>query len=283
LLSTSGNLIAGTHIGKQNVSGLSGADAGNYSFAAVVGDYTVNKLALTGSVTAANKTYDSTNSATITSRSLTGAVAGDAVGYTGGTATFSDQNAAVAKTVTATGLGLSGGDAGNYTVNATALTMADITAAALTIQANDASRPFGVPNPPFSATYTGFVGGETPVVLTGAISFTTPATVFSPAGPYAIVPSGQTSTNYSITYVNGTLLVGMPGPGFAGNGNLPTGAQDVALQRLGFKTYAELWKDCVGGGSASSGGGVASSAQLACAPSSSANTESVDLPQAAGL
>ena len=59
LTSTSGNLIAGTHVGTQNVSALGGADASNYTFAGVVGDYTVNKLALTGTVTAASSTYGS--------------------------------------------------------------------------------------------------------------------------------------------------------------------------------------------------------------------------------
>src|SRR4030095_4470273 len=49
------------------------------------------------------------------------------VSYVGGTTTFADKNAGLAKTVTGAGLSLSGADAGNYTVNATALTAADIT------------------------------------------------------------------------------------------------------------------------------------------------------------
>ncbi len=51
---------------------------------------------------------------------------GDDVSYVGGAATFADKNAGAAKTVTATGLGLSGADAANYTVNGTATTTADI-------------------------------------------------------------------------------------------------------------------------------------------------------------
>ena len=53
----------------------------------------------------------------------------------GGTAAFSDKNVGTGKTVTATGLSLSGADAGNYTVNTTASTTADISQRALTVRA----------------------------------------------------------------------------------------------------------------------------------------------------
>jgi filamentous hemagglutinin family protein len=82
-----------------------------------------------------------------------------------------------------------------------------ITPAALTVTANDAQRPVNTLNPPFSATYVGFVGGETPAVLNGALVFSTPATVESPAGPYPITPFGQTSSNYRISYLDGVLDV----------------------------------------------------------------------------
>jgi hypothetical protein len=278
LTSTSGNLTAGTHTGIQSVTGLGGADGGNYSFAGIVGNYTVNKLALTGTITAANKTYDATTAATITGRGLTGAIGGDVVSYTGGTATFSDQNVAVGKVVTGAGLSLLGTDAGNYTVNGTAITAADISQTALTIAANNASRNFGVANPAFSASYTGLMGADTPVVLTGTLSFTTPATLASPLGPYPIVPSGQTSTNYAISYVNGVLTVTAPAAG-APTMAVPAPAQQSALQMLGLKSAAELWSDCVGGGKASGGGGVVSGGQQSC----SGGTRSVELPRPGGI
>ena len=49
-------------------------------------------MAITGSVTAANKIYDGNDAATITSRTLTGVISGDTVSYAGGTATFADKN-----------------------------------------------------------------------------------------------------------------------------------------------------------------------------------------------
>jgi len=112
---------------------------------------------------------------------------------------------------------------GNYTqsfsaANTPALA---ITLAPLTITADDKSRLSGAPNPPFTATYSGFVQGnnnvvtwsgtvtvnDTPASLGGALTFSTPATPASPAGGYPITPSGQTSTNYTIAYVDGTLTV----------------------------------------------------------------------------
>ena len=82
----------------------------------------ITAKALVGSITAADKVYDTTTTATITSRTLAGVVPGDSVSYVGGTANFlPDASVGQNKTVTATGLSLSGGDAGNYTVAPTEL------------------------------------------------------------------------------------------------------------------------------------------------------------------
>ncbi len=211
-LSSSGNPIVGSY--SQAAATISGADAGNYTFAGYTtptGNYSINPLALNGSITASDKVYDSTTAATIASRNLTGVISGDSVSYPGGTAAFADKNAGTARTVTATGLGLSGTDAGNYTVNTSATTTASITPAALTITANDATRPVNTPNPQFTASYAGFVGGETPAVLNGVLSFSTPATLTSPVGMYPITPYGQSSGNYAITYLDGKLTIqGVP-------------------------------------------------------------------------
>jgi Ca2+-binding RTX toxin-like protein len=127
-----------------SVSGItiSGADAGNYTLqdTATTATADITALAITGSITAANKVYDATTAANITSRTLNGVVSGDAVSYVGGTATFADKNAGTGKTVTAIGLSLAGADAGNYTVNTTATTQANITPAPLTVSATGVSR-----------------------------------------------------------------------------------------------------------------------------------------------
>jgi hypothetical protein len=82
---------------------------------------------------AGDKVYDATTAATITSRTLSGVISGDAVRCVGGTATFRDKNVGANKMVIATGLSLSGADSGNYTVNSTATATAQITPVTLTV------------------------------------------------------------------------------------------------------------------------------------------------------
>jgi trimeric autotransporter adhesin len=103
-----------------------GNGGNNYSLISNSASGTITPLTITGSITANNKTYDGNNVATIATRNLAGVIGMDDVTYTGGSATFNNKNAGTGKTVTATGLGLTGFDAGNYTVNDTALTTADI-------------------------------------------------------------------------------------------------------------------------------------------------------------
>jgi hypothetical protein len=95
---------------------------------------------------------------------------------------------------------------GNYTVTSINGTLT-INLAPLTITADDKTKILNAPNPAFTATYSGFVLGEGPGVLTGTLTCTTTAVTTSPVGGYPITCSGQTSTNYAITYVAGTLHV----------------------------------------------------------------------------
>src|SRR5207237_8172730 len=90
---------------------------------------------ITGSFTARSKTYDGKTSATVLTQSLTGAIGGDVVSLTGGTATFSDKNVGTGKTMTLTGATLTGTDAGNYILDSIASAISDITPAPLTIMA----------------------------------------------------------------------------------------------------------------------------------------------------
>ncbi|MFD2584310.1 YDG domain-containing protein, partial [Pedobacter vanadiisoli] len=114
---------------------LGGTKAANYTLSGV-NTATANITAkdITGNFTAGNKAYDGTNTATILSRTLTGVLAGDVanVSGTGGTATFNNENAGIGKTVTATGITLTGTKAGNYNLTTISTTTADITGLALT-------------------------------------------------------------------------------------------------------------------------------------------------------
>ncbi|MBO9522659.1 MAG: PxKF domain-containing protein [Nocardioidaceae bacterium] len=113
---------------------LEGTAAGNYTLASttVTDTANINPLHITGTFTAQSKVYDGFASATVTGRDLVGAIAGDDVYLTGGTAAFSDESATPGKTVTLSGATLGGTDAGNYVLDSVATTTADITPLALT-------------------------------------------------------------------------------------------------------------------------------------------------------
>ncbi|HWI52604.1 MAG TPA: MBG domain-containing protein [Symbiobacteriaceae bacterium] len=77
----------------------------------------------------------------------------------------------------------------------------------LTVTAEDKNRLYRAPNPPLTVRYGGFVGSDGPGVLTGTLSCTTPAGAASQPGKYPITCTGLSAVNYTISYVDGTLLV----------------------------------------------------------------------------
>ena len=79
--------------------------------------------------------------------------------------------------------------------------------ATLTITADNLSRPQGQANPVLTATYTGFVLGETSAVLLTPATLSTTAVLASAPGPYPITVSGATAANYTISFVDGILTV----------------------------------------------------------------------------
>jgi hypothetical protein len=100
------------------------------------------------------------------------------------------------------------GKLGNYAVTMTNGSLA-VTAVVLTVTANNASRPYGAPNPSFSGTIAGLQNGDN---ITA--TYATTATPGSPAGTYPIVPTlldpnGKLG-NYSVSLTSGTLTVTPP-------------------------------------------------------------------------
>jgi hypothetical protein len=105
----------------------------------------------------------------------------------------------------------------------TYVTRADITPAALTITANNATKVFGETLVLATSAFTsvGLVAGET----IGGVTLTSPGTVATApvaGNPYAITPSNATPGtfdpgNYSINFVNGTLLISAAAPGTPGS------------------------------------------------------------------
>jgi hypothetical protein len=78
------------------------------------------------------------------------------------------------------------------------------------IRANDATRALGQPDPLLTASYAGFVNGDTPASLTTPVALVAAANPFSPVGIYPIAARGASSPDYAITFLPGTLTVTPP-------------------------------------------------------------------------
>ncbi|MGA2175973.1 MAG: MBG domain-containing protein [Verrucomicrobiota bacterium] len=187
------------------VVGLGSLSATNYSFSLTNGTLTVGKALLT--VTADNQTrlYGQTNP--VFTVQYSGFVEGDNASVLSGAPTLStsaDTNTPVGTyDIVATNGNLTATDYALSFVNGT-LT---INPAPLTITANDATRQYGMTNPPFTVTPQGLVNGQTTNALAGTLTITTSANAHSNVGAYAIVPGGWTSSNYTLNFTNGTLTV----------------------------------------------------------------------------
>ncbi len=104
--------------------------------------FDVTTKTLSATITASNKTYDGTTSATFSNPTPTNPAFFDVLTLTGGTATFDTKNVDTGKTVTATGLTLGGANAGNYSYDGTAIGLANIVAKSLNISATSLSKVY---------------------------------------------------------------------------------------------------------------------------------------------
>jgi hypothetical protein len=95
---------------------------------------------------------------------------------------------------------------GNYSISFTSANLS-VTPAPLLITANDASKVYGAPVPSLTASYGGFVNGDTAASLSTRPTLTMLATATSPVGAYGINAAGASSGDYLISYVPGTLAV----------------------------------------------------------------------------
>ena len=208
-----------------NTSGNTFTSSGNNSIA---GDYaitagttasgTINPASLT--VTAAitgnpTKTYDGTTAATLASSnySLTGFISGQGATVNQPSGTYSSADAG-SETVTAS---LVPGDytatgstlLSNYVLPTSATGTGTINPAALTVTANNDTLTYN--DTAFTGgngvTYSGLVNGETPSVLSGSLTYSGSSQNAINAGTYTIIPGGLTDGNYTISYVNGNLII----------------------------------------------------------------------------
>ncbi len=151
---------------------------------------------------------------------------------------------------------------GNYTFvqappNATAFTITASTTppanVPLTITADNQTKLYGAALPAFTATFAGFVNGDTSASVTG-LQFSTTATMGSNVGTYTITPFGAVApSTYVVGYVPGLLtisrapltitannlsqLFGAPAPAFTASfSGLVNGDTSAVVSGLSFTT-----------------------------------------------
>ncbi|TDP63543.1 YDG domain-containing protein, partial [Roseateles toxinivorans] len=113
---------------------LGGGDANNYNLIAPTLVANITPLALNvGNLSAASKVYDGGTSVSISGSSSITPLEGDSVSLSSGSGSFVDKNVGSNKTVVLNGFGLSGPDAGNYTVSFSGNLSADITPASVSV------------------------------------------------------------------------------------------------------------------------------------------------------
>ena len=195
----------GSNIGTYSIlgSGLTATD-GNYVFVQAAGNataLTINPASLVITADDVSKLYGALLP-TFTA-SYDGLVNGDTTAVVSGLTLTT--TATAGSNVGTYAITAGGATASNYAITFESGTLT-INPASLVITANDATREAGADNPFFTATFDGLVNGDTAAVVDGLV-FGTSATTGSLIGSYAIVPSGATASNYTITFAAGTLTV----------------------------------------------------------------------------
>ena len=207
--STSGHLDAGSYA--QTASGLTGADAGNYTFGGYTtgtNNYTVGQLALmvTG-LTGTNRAYNGSTADTLHGTASIAPIGGDVVHLSGtGSGSFANANVGTAKPVTVSGYSLTGTDSGNYLlVEPTTLT-ANITRLANVAWVGGASGNWSLAS--------NWAGGAIP-------DYANVAAVTIPSGDTVTYDSGVPGATTLTTLTNSGNLV-MAAGNLSTTGNLST-------------------------------------------------------------
>ena len=181
----------------------SGAAGTNYSITQVAGTLTITTAPLTITANSTNKVYGAALPTFMASYS--GFVNGDTASSLG-TAVTLGTTATASSPVGTYAITASGAVGTNYSITHVAGTLT-VTTATITITANDSSKAYGAALPVFTASYSGFVLSQTTNNLTSIATLATTATSTSDAGTYPITASGAGSTNYTFSYVGGTLTI----------------------------------------------------------------------------
>ena len=184
-------------------SSCSGAADPNYNISYVNGAVAVGTATLVITASSGSMTYG-------------GSVPGVTASYSG--FANGDTPSSLSKLPTCTTTATSSSAVGTYTTscsgavdpNYTIVYVAGavkISSANLSVTASSASTTYGGSVPAVTASYSGFVNGDTPTSLTTKPACSTTATSLSPVGTYATSCSGAVDSNYTIVYVAGSVAI----------------------------------------------------------------------------
>ena len=163
--------------------------------------FTISKAGSSATVTAKKLTYTGTDQELVM-----------ASGVSGGSISYSTDNENWSSTIPGKK------DAGTYTVywkvtaddnhnDSSGSVSVTISKAKLTVTASGKNITYGDEPANAGVTYSGFVNNESEAVLGGALAYEYTYSQYGDKGSYKITPSGLTSDNYEIIFVQGTLTV----------------------------------------------------------------------------
>ena len=225
-LAFSGEGSTAVNVGTGFVITPGGLTSDNYTITFIDGKLDITKAPLTITAHDKSKVYDGLVYSPFTVKYL-GFVNGENMTVLGGTIAFNGTATSATNVGTGYIISPSGLTSDNYTVTFVDGKL-DITKAPLTITAVDKSKVFdGTVYSPFTVKYAGFIKTEDQTVLNGTLTFSGTATTATSIGTgYVITPSGLTSDNYAITFVDGKL-------------DIKTLGQTVTFGALASKTYGD--------------------------------------------
>jgi filamentous hemagglutinin family protein len=202
------------------LDGTNGGLASNYTLIGGTDKVNITPLHITVTATGANKTYDRG----VTDPGLTlgsiGIYATDSVTLSDTSATFANKTAQTGKTVTVTGISLSGTDSSNYALdNTTATTTADINPKTLTITATASNKNYDGTN---AATVLSTSAGTGGIIAGDSVTIGYSAATFSDAN----AASGKTVT------VPGLTLTGTDAANYVLSGTTATTTAKISPLKL---------------------------------------------------
>jgi sugar lactone lactonase YvrE len=192
-------------VGSSPATSCSGAAAANYTFTYVNGSFTINPASVT--ITASSPAVIYGSAVPTITPGFSGFLNGDTSVVLTKQPTCTTAYTTTSAVVSSPATSCSGAAAANYTfsyVNGSVT----INPASVTITASSPAVIYGSAVPTITPGFSGFLNGDTSVVLTKQPTCTTAYTLTSPVGSSpATSCSGARAANYAITYVSGSVTV----------------------------------------------------------------------------